>query len=136
MKEWAVHSDWNWKNKLLLVEAEYHNTQKDPGKAVSCYKASIKAAHDHKFTHEEAMGSELAAIFFLENGMLQESCRYFKHSMKCYTKWGAFAVAKRIEDKIDNEFGSELVNGQTDGLDASLASQSTNYDTSKKRHFN
>jgi len=108
MKEWAVHSDWNWKNKLLLMQAEYYNTERDFERAVICYEASIKAARESKFVHEEALGSELAALFFLERGLREKARGYFEHAMGCYEKWGAFSVAKRIEDTMNEEFGSDF----------------------------
>jgi len=106
MKEWAVHSEWNWKNKLLLMQAEYYNTQRNFEQAVICYEASIKAARESKFVHEEALGCELSAIFFLERGLRERARLYYKRAMDCYMEWGAYAVAKRIEDTISEEFGS------------------------------
>lgn len=97
MKEWAVHSDWNCKNKLLLMEAEYYNTTKDFDQATVCYEASIKAACEHKFIHEEALASELAGVFFLKIGQYEKAHFYFNRSVDCYLEWGAFAVARRIE---------------------------------------
>ena len=41
MKGWLIHSDWNVKNKLLLIEAELHNTMKDFDMAESCYEANL-----------------------------------------------------------------------------------------------
>eukprot|EP01083_Nonionella_stella_P016412 45822_1 len=46
MKEWSIHSDWNFKNKVLLMEAELYNTQEDFANAAICYEASIMV---HKF---------------------------------------------------------------------------------------
>ena len=114
IREWATHSEWNFKNKLLLVEAELCNTQKDYDKAASLYEASVKAAKMHKFIHEEAIASECAGIFFSERGLRQKSLSYFKHSSECYKEWGALAVVNRVEDMIQNEFGSDLMMGELD----------------------
>jgi len=114
IKDWAVHSDWNFRNKLLLVEAEMYNTQKDYEKAALCYEASIIAAQQHKFIHEEAIASELAGNFFLERDLHEKSRLFFENSIKCHKKWGASAVAKRIEGIIQNEFGSDCLGPKPD----------------------
>ena len=107
MKEWSVHSDWNFKNKVLLIGAEMHYTRGEFDEAAAKYKASIKAAQRHKFIHEEATASELAGIFFLERGLHQKSHSHFQHASECYEKWGASASAKRVEDRVREEFGSD-----------------------------
>ena len=118
-----MHSEWNWKNKVLLMEAEYHNTQGEFDQAASCYQESIKAARKHKFLQEEALGSQLAAIFFLERGTYKTAWSYFDHSVKCYKKWGASAVAKRVSECMRKEFGSDTVlAGRIDGFEISFDS--------------
>ena len=109
MKGWLIHSEWNVKNKLLLIEAEYQYTIKDFDNAEFCYEASIKAAQEHRFIQEEAMAHELAGIFFLERGQRRRSHSHFSHSLSCYQRWSAFAVVRRIEDFIQNEFGCDLI---------------------------
>jgi len=104
MSEWVRHSDWNFRNKLLLMQAEFYRITKDVKKAAVCYEASIVAARDHKFIHEEAMANELAGIFYLELGLRRKSYPYFKQSIVCYQKWGAPAITRRIEAMIENEF--------------------------------
>ncbi|KAL7430231.1 hypothetical protein ACHAXH_004516 [Discostella pseudostelligera] len=109
MKEWLRHSDWNFKSKLLLMQAEYYKVMKDVNKAAICYEASISTAMEHKFIHEEAMGNELAGIFHLELGSRQRSYSYLKQSMVCYQKWGAPAIVRRIEAMIANEFRMDIM---------------------------
>merc|ERR1719203_1517927 len=134
IREWSVHSDWNFKNKLLLLEAEMHNNQKDFDKAASCYQASIRAAQEHKFIHEEAIASELAGLFFLERGLHQKSKLFFEHSSKCYEKWGASAVTKRIEEIIQHEFGSDCISPElTDDFFRSVSVATSEENYSKKR---
>lgn len=103
MMEWVRHSDWNFKNKLLLMQAEYHKVMKNSKMAADCYDASITAARDHKFIHEEGMANELAGIFYLEQGKYQSALAYFTQSVLSYKKWGAPAIARRIEAVIEHE---------------------------------
>ena len=96
MKEWSVHLDWNFKNKVLLIEAELHYALRAFDKAATRYQVSIKAAQEHNFIHEQAIASELAGIFFLERGLSEKSYSHFKNSSDCYEEWDATAVARRV----------------------------------------
>ena len=134
MKGWLIHSDWNVKNKLLLIEAELHNTMKDFDMAESCYEASIKAAREHRFIQEESIANELAGIFNLERGQRQRSHSYFKSSLSCYQKWGAFTVVKRIGDFIQNEFGTDLMhNWLADDLPTPASASKISTELSSKK---
>lgn len=48
IKDWSKHSKWNFENKLLLLDAELHNTRKEIEKAVECYDAAIASAREHR----------------------------------------------------------------------------------------
>ena len=110
MKKWSRHSDWNFKNKLRLIEAERHNALHNYDKATLCYRASIMSAQEHKFVHEEAIANELAAFVFLKRRDYLQSYSYLMQATECYEKWGAHAPAKRVEDDIRNEkYGFEVM---------------------------
>jgi hypothetical protein len=104
MEVWLPHSEWNFKNKFLLLEAEYNYTMKKSSMAAVCYEASIKAAQEHRFIQEEALANELAGLFFLDEGQRQKSMYHLKQSIACYRKWGALAVVRRIESFVEKEF--------------------------------
>jgi hypothetical protein len=106
LEEWLAHSEWNFKNKQLLLEAEFHYSMKNSSVAATCYEASIKAAHEHKFIQEEAIANELAGLFFLEEGQRQKALSCFKQSTECYRVWGAFAIARRVQAFVEKEFGT------------------------------
>ena len=106
LKEWAGYSEWNFKHKQLLLEAEFHYSMNNSSMAATCYEASIKAAHEHKFIQEEAIANELAGLFFLEEGQLEKALSYFKQSSTCFQVWGARNIAERVESFIKNEFGT------------------------------
>ena len=97
------------KNKLLLIEAEMHYTLGEFDKAATKYEASIKAAQEHKFIHEQAIASERAGFFFLEGGMRQKSHSHFKHASECYEKWGATVLARRVDHRLRDEFGLQCM---------------------------
>ena len=118
MKEWTRHSYWNFQNKYLLMSAEYHKISNDFAKAATCYDASILAAKEHKFIHEEAIANELAGLFFLEQGNYQRSLTCLKQAIVCYKKWGAPAVTRRIESMVEEEFGNDSLKS----IDAEIVS--------------
>ena len=105
MEAWLAFSEWNFKNKQLLLEAEFHFSMNNHSMAATCYEASIKAAQAHKFRNEEAIANELAGHFFLEVGQREKSLSFFEQSIACYRTWGAFAIARRVEVIIEKEFG-------------------------------
>jgi hypothetical protein len=77
-------------------------------RAESFYDDAIRSAHAHKFIHEEAIASELAGNFYHERGFHQKSYSYFVHSVQSYNKWGAHAVAKRVESDMRCKVGSYI----------------------------
>ena len=94
---WVKYSEWNWENKLLLLEAELHVCDGELEMAKSKFKASIDSARRHRFVHEEGLASELLGTFLDESGEeAEESKRQFAHARSCYQKWGAFALADRL----------------------------------------
>jgi hypothetical protein len=108
MRRWSEHSTWNWKNKMLLLDAESMRTMGEIDKAGPLYDDAIRSAREHKFIHEEAIASELAGTFYYERGLHQKSYSCFVHSLNCYKKWGAHAVARRVETDIQDYFGNDF----------------------------
>ncbi len=109
-RDWLRHSDWNFQNKLLLLQAEYYKLMDNGNMAAISYDASIMAAKEHKFIHEEATANELAGIFYSEQGHRQRALSYFLQSVVCYKKWGASAIAREVEAKIEKQFGEDSMN--------------------------
>ena len=108
MKCWSEHSLWNWENKMLLLQAESFYTNGDFDRAGPLYDSAIRSAREHKFVHEEAIASDLAGTYYYERGLREKSYSYLVHSVACYEKWGAHAVARRVETDIRGYFGNEI----------------------------
>ena len=102
------HLAWNWENKSLLLIAEKMYTDGNFDQAASCYDKAVRSANEHRFIHEEAMACELAGDFYYERNSHQKSYAFFVHSIECYMKWGAFAVARRVECSLGVRFGSDF----------------------------
>lgn len=137
VKEWLRHSDWNFQNKFLLLSAEYYKISNDRTNAARCYDASIRAAKEHKFIHEEANANELAGIFYLEQGHHQRALAYFNQSVLCYKKWGASAIAREVQTRIERLFGKDYNIYTTGSIDTVLPPDAVQKarKTSSKRQY-
>ena len=101
MKYWSEQSSWNWKSKMVLLEAEKMHTVGN--------KRAICVAHEHKFiNNDEAIASVLAGTFFYERGQSVAAEAILLHSVESYKTWGALAVAKRVETFIATVYGPIL----------------------------
>ena len=94
---WAKECKWNFENKLLLLNAEYHFSIGDFNKATEEYHLSTSSAHAHRFFHEEAIGNELAGYFQLERGRKGASISLMKQAKECYLTWGASRKAEAVK---------------------------------------
>ena len=98
---WTNESEWNFRNKYLLLQAENHFSSGELCKAEVEYKLAILFAHDHRFVHEEAVACELAGNFHLEMNRKDHSLCLLKQAVNCYIKWGAHRKADDLLQFID-----------------------------------
>ena len=107
IRSWHEHCSWNWENKVLLLVGLEMHTLGNYDEAEPLYISSIRSAREHKFIHEEAIASELTGDLFYKRGSHLESYALYMHSIKCFSEWGALAVATRVESSLQSMFGSE-----------------------------
>jgi len=100
LRKWVKSSDWNFSNKLYLLEAEFYFLREDDERALVCYHASIKAASEHRFVHEEGLAEEKAATYFLHKSRHDNALSHFMNAKKCYEVWGASALVQRVDKAI------------------------------------
>ena len=132
MRYWSEHSSWNWEDKMVLLEAEKMYTMGNFDQAAFLYERAIRLAHEHKFINDEAIASELAGIFFCEQGLNDMKAEtLLLHSVQCYNTWGALAVAKRVETYIARKYGTACAVQQPNS--ALLASIFASHDDSSKK---
>jgi len=93
---WAKHSEWNFENKLLLLEAEWLLTKGEYDSAEKKYVASMESAHRHKFVHEEGLAMALMSHYFKSRGDAGKEKEYLDGAIACYEKWGAFGLVSHI----------------------------------------
>ncbi|KAL7437496.1 hypothetical protein ACHAXM_005669 [Skeletonema potamos] len=87
MRSYANCSSWNFKNKLLLLQAEQSFHLEDFESAKVYYDDAISHAQEYKFVHEEALACELAGYFLSERGDKNSSLFYFLRAQRKYHEW-------------------------------------------------
>lgn len=87
----AKHSEWNYENKVLLLKAEAAFSTGEYEQAETFYDKAICSAKEHRFVNEEALGNELAALFFRETGGIHEANICHSNAIETYNRWGATA---------------------------------------------
>lgn len=99
MKGWMLSSEWNFANKVYLLEAEHFALKGSHKLAREKYDASIKAAKAHRFVHEEGFAHERAGNFYLNREKKADALVHFGKAKNCYEAWGAQALIDRITEK-------------------------------------
>ncbi len=89
MERWNSESDWNFENKLFLLQAERHYAFGEMDQAAEKYKLAEKSSKTHRFLHEEALACELAADFHKKAGNKNFVAELIDRAVKCYQTWGA-----------------------------------------------
>jgi hypothetical protein len=97
----------NFKNKVELLEAEFHRTEvalrgneEERMHAKKMYAKSVCSAEAAKFDHEKALALELAAQFYEENGEAANALRNFREAKLHYAKWGSTVRVSQMEVAI------------------------------------
>jgi predicted ATPase len=98
-KVWQKHSSWNFENKLLLLQAEYHRCQGEDEDAKIKFEAAIESAKLHRFVHEEGLAMELYSSFLKKKGDLDNSKKQLLLAIDCYERWGASAIVELVKSE-------------------------------------
>ena len=72
----------------------------DDERAMICYHASIMAAGEHLFIHEEGLAGGKTAIYLCHKSRHDEAMGHFINAKKCYEVWGAYTLVQRVEKAI------------------------------------
>lgn len=98
-RDWAKHSEWNFENKLFLLEAEFLLSEGDHNSAEKKYFESIESARRHRFVHEEGVAKDLLASFYKTQGNTEKQKEFFSGALRCYDAWGATAVVRHLSNQ-------------------------------------
>lgn len=107
MKRWAENCKKNFEHKYLLIAAEIARIKNDVEEAMSLYDRAIRSARENGFMQNEALGNELAARFYLSQGLEKVAKIYLHDAYHGYYKWGAYAKVKEMRERYP-EFLEEM----------------------------
>ncbi|MEH1938950.1 MAG: AAA family ATPase [Nostoc sp.] len=126
MKVWAGHCPANFQNKYDLVEAEKARVLEQNWQAQELYEKAIQGAKKSEFIHEEAIGYERAAEFYISLGREEIGRLYLKNAHHCYSCWGAKAKVKALESEYP-QFLMDINNRKEDqSINTTESTSSTN----------
>ncbi|WP_016951289.1 AAA family ATPase [Anabaena sp. PCC 7108] len=104
LQKFASHCPENFQHKYDLVAAEKARVLGENWQAEELYEKAIQGAKKYEFIHEEALGYEKAAEFYLQLGREEIGQLYLRNAHHCYTRWGAKAKVKQLEDEYPQYF--------------------------------
>jgi len=108
LKVYSNLSSGNFAHYFYLVQAEYDRIQGNYVKVMEALEQAINLAKTHEFIHEEALGYELAAKFYLDWGKEKIARVYLIDAYYGYAHWGAFAKVKDLESRYPQLLNSIL----------------------------
>ena len=65
LKEKGEHSSWNYRNKILLLDALSNSATGNRESIKSTFRSAILAARSSKFVHEEGLSCEVSIALLL-----------------------------------------------------------------------
>ncbi|MBN9378869.1 MAG: hypothetical protein BGO14_03340 [Chlamydiales bacterium 38-26] len=99
IKKWADNCPVNFSHMKLLMDAEWERLSGRHELAGQLYDQSIAAARENEYVQYEAIGNELAGIFYLNLGKEKLAKFYLHDAHYSYERWGAAAKVKELEAK-------------------------------------
>ncbi len=100
MRKLALNSDWNYKNKFYLLEAELQSLHNNH--CNDLYDASIISARNSGFIHEQGLACEKAGFHYKRYGDACSAFEYFKQARACYDEWGSSVKVDAIQAELNN----------------------------------
>lgn len=98
---WATISKDVFESKLLLLQAEQSAASCDVKKARKLFHASIMAAKDHGYIHEQGLAFERYGNFLESLVETTEASLCYKSAHVCYVQWGGLAIAEHVWNKYN-----------------------------------
>ncbi|KAL7518793.1 hypothetical protein ACHAWX_003598 [Stephanocyclus meneghinianus] len=106
-------SEWNFKNKLALLRAEFASLEGYGDEAEDQYDISIAAARSSKLIHEEGLACELAGFHCKNHGKEAKALKLFWEAERCYKSWGSNIKSNQMVCMIQSSsvFGGDILGG-------------------------
>jgi len=102
IRDAAASSDWNFTNKLRLLEAEQQSLRQTHHKAIALYDVSIESAKKFGFIHEQGLACEKAGFYCKgEKNMERRWSTLVKLVSATYEGWGSSMKVDSIQKELD-----------------------------------
>ena len=106
MRDTAANSEWNFTNKLCLLQAEQHAALQGDfftprHHILALYDASITAAKKNGFIHEQGLACEKAGFYCKGTREVNLASVYFNQARLCYEEWGSSMKVDFIQKELD-----------------------------------
>ncbi|AUX42830.1 protein kinase [Sorangium cellulosum] len=95
LRRWSDVYPGNLGHRSLLLSAELLRATGDAG-AGDRYDEGIAAARQGRFAHDEALGNELCARYYLGRGKITIARAYMTEAHRLYARWGAAEATRRL----------------------------------------
>jgi len=99
MNGWAKHCPENFRQYLLLMDAEIAGVRGRVADAARLYSQAIAATRDGGFLRYEALANERAARFFAAAGLIDVAAVHTKEARRLYARWGASAKVRYLDER-------------------------------------
>lgn len=113
MSQMVECSEWNFMNKLHLLNAELHYLESQNCLAENSFKAAIVSANQHGFYHEEALACELYGLFLIDTKNLVVGIEQLQLAFEKYEQWGAKKKSEDVQNLIDSHLVKAFVPGSS-----------------------
>ncbi|MCP4601486.1 MAG: AAA family ATPase [Proteobacteria bacterium] len=130
LKKWTNVSPENFLHRFYMVEAERTRVQGKIDHTEQYFDRAIELSKKHGYLKDEGIANERAAIFYLSRGKEKIAKLYITDAYNCYSRWGALAKVKHLEDAYPELILSNKIVSDNDSSD-SLGNSSTTGSTSE-----
>ena len=101
LRVWSRQAPFNFRQKHLLVEAEWARVQGRPTEALQLYERATSEAQVNGFIQEAAIAMELGARHELRLGLDRSGWSRLYDAFRAYRSWGAIAKADALEAELN-----------------------------------
>ena len=99
LREWAENYPPTFGDKYTLVLAEIARIEKRDADAQRLYEQAIHLARENGFVQNEGLAHELAAQYYLAQGLETAGYAHLRNARNCYDRWGAHGKVKQLDER-------------------------------------
>jgi len=94
-------SQWNYRNKVQLLDAEILSYEGRNDEAKEAYASAIASAQCFRLVHEQGLACERAGFHFKKIKDRKSACDIFHQAKQCYAEWGSQMKVESITRQLD-----------------------------------